>query len=44
MHELERSKQIIEGTLDCNRTWNVTFEYNRDYEKSLYLGKKTNNC
>ncbi|MFT8323570.1 MAG: hypothetical protein ABF649_22175 [Bacillus sp. (in: firmicutes)] len=33
MHELERSKQIIEGKLDCNRTWNVTFEYNRDYEK-----------
>ncbi|MEK4671646.1 hypothetical protein [Niallia sp. FSL R7-0271] len=19
--------------MDCNRTWNVTFEYNRDYEK-----------
>jgi len=33
LHEFERSKQIIKGEFDCNRTWNVTFEYSRDYEK-----------
>lgn len=33
LHEFERSKQIIKGKFDCNRTWNVTFEYSRDYEK-----------
>lgn len=33
MHEFERSKQILKGTFDCNRTLQVAFEYKRDYEK-----------
>lgn len=31
--EFEKSKQIINGEFDCNQTWNVTFEYKRDYKK-----------
>lgn len=34
MHEFERSKQIINGTFDSNRTFQVTFQYDRDYEKN----------
>jgi hypothetical protein len=34
--EFKRSKEILNGDLDCSRTWYVGFEYNRDYKKKPF--------